>query len=42
MYFIAARVAILHYCPSLNATGTLIQNIKTIIRKAVGTNNRKT
>jgi len=41
MYFIAAGVAILHYCPCLNAGGTLIQNIKTIIRKAVRTNNRK-
>jgi len=41
MYFIAAGEAILHYHPCINARGTLRQNIKTIIRKAVGTKNRK-
>jgi hypothetical protein len=41
MYFIAAGMVILQYCPVLNARGTLIQNIKIIIRKVVGTNNQK-
>jgi hypothetical protein len=40
-YFIAAGVNILQYHPCLNARGTVIHNIKIIIRKAVGTNNRK-